>query len=53
MNIDRHKIARVLKGELREDYLGYLFRYEESQETIESITCEKDTSEEASRVHVA
>lgn len=27
MNIDRHKIARVLKGELKEDYLGYLFRY--------------------------
>lgn len=27
LNIDRHKIARVLKGELRKDYLGYLFEY--------------------------
>ena len=27
LNLDRHKIARVLKGELREDYLGYLFSY--------------------------
>ena len=27
LSIDRHKIARVLKGELKEDYLGYLFRY--------------------------
>lgn len=37
MKLDRHKIARVLKGELKEDYLGYLFGYVESQETIESI----------------
>lgn len=27
LKLDRHKIARVLKGELREDYLGYLFSY--------------------------
>ena len=27
LNVDRHKIARVLKGELKEDYLGYLFKY--------------------------
>ena len=27
LGLDRHKIARVLKGELRSDYLGYLFRY--------------------------
>lgn len=30
LRIDRHKIARVLKGELDADYLGYLFRYDES-----------------------
>lgn len=27
LELDRHKIARVLKGELPEDYLGYLFSY--------------------------
>lgn len=27
LNIDRHKIARVLKGELAADYLGYSFSY--------------------------
>jgi hypothetical protein len=27
LQLDRHKIARVLKGELKEDYLGYLFNY--------------------------
>ena len=27
LNLDRHKIARVLKGELKKDYLGYLFSY--------------------------
>lgn len=27
LHIDRHKIARVLKGELRRDYMGYLFSY--------------------------
>ena len=27
LNLDRHKIARVLKGELKSDYLGYLFSY--------------------------
>ena len=27
LNLDRHKISRVLKGELREDYLGYIFSY--------------------------
>lgn len=27
LHLDRHKIARVLKGELREDYLGYSFSY--------------------------
>ena len=27
LKLDRHKIARVLKGELRKDYLGYLFSY--------------------------
>lgn len=36
LNLDRHKIARVLKGKLKEDYLNYLFSYVESQETIES-----------------
>ena len=36
LHLDRHKIARVLKGELREDYLGYLFSYIEGQTTIES-----------------
>ena len=27
LNLDRRKISRVLKGELREDYLGYIFSY--------------------------
>lgn len=27
LKLDRHKIARVLKGELNFDYLGYLFSY--------------------------
>ena len=36
LNLDRHKIARVLKGELSKEYLGYLFSYVESQTTIES-----------------
>lgn len=27
LNLDRHKIARVLKGELPFDYLNYLFSY--------------------------
>jgi hypothetical protein len=27
LKLDRHKIARILKGELPEDYLGYLFSY--------------------------
>lgn len=53
LKIDRHKIARVLKGELRKDYLGYLFEYVKSQETIESIVHEKSVDEEASRVQVA
>lgn len=35
--LDRHKIARVLKGELREDYLGYLFDYVEGQTTTENV----------------
>lgn len=30
LHIDRHKLARVLKGELRKDYLGYLFEYDKS-----------------------
>ncbi len=30
LGLDRHKIARVLKGELPEDYLKYLFSYVES-----------------------
>lgn len=27
LHLDRHKIARILKGELPKDYLGYLFSY--------------------------
>ena len=27
LHLDRHQIARVLKGDLRQDYLGYLFSY--------------------------
>lgn len=38
LNLDRHKIARILKGELPKDYLGYLFSYVESLTTIESAT---------------
>lgn len=38
LKLDRHKISRVLTGELKKDYLGYYFDYAESQETIESIT---------------
>lgn len=38
LHLDRHKIARVLKGELRKDYLGFYFYYNNNrQETIESI----------------
>lgn len=38
LKLDRHKIARVLKKELREDYLGYLFDFADKRvETIESI----------------
>ena len=37
LGIDRHKIARVLRNEIKKDYLGYLFECAESQETIESI----------------
>ena len=29
LHLDRHKIARVLKGELKEDYLGFSFSYGE------------------------
>ena len=37
-NLDRHKIARVLKGELPKNYLGYYFSYfDNRQETIENI----------------
>lgn len=38
LKLDRHKISRILKGELREDYLDYRFEYTKGQETIESIT---------------
>ena len=38
LHLDRHKVARVLKGELRKDYCGYLFEYTESQTTIEMTT---------------
>lgn len=27
LNLDRHKIARILKGELRDDYFGVYFSY--------------------------
>ena len=37
LHVDRHKIARVSKGELRKDYLGYIFEYGDGQTTIESI----------------
>lgn len=38
LHLDRHKIARVLNGELRPDCLGYYFKYDNScQETIENI----------------
>lgn len=37
LKLDRHKIARVLKGELAKDYLGYLFSYAQDQTTIESV----------------
>ena len=38
LKLDRHKIARVLKGELKEDYLNYLFSYVDSQTAIESVS---------------
>ena len=38
LNLDRHKIARVLKNELPENYLNYCFSYYDNrQETIESV----------------
>ena len=48
--VDRHVVARILKGERKNNY-PYVFEYEQSQSTIESIAIEKDNSEEASRVH--
>lgn len=38
LSLDRHKIARVLKGELRNDYLNYLFYYMQDQTTIEMVS---------------
>ena len=38
LNLDRHKLARVLKKELRSDYLGYMFEYDEGLTTNENIT---------------
>lgn len=38
LHLDRHKVARVLKGELSKEYLGYLFNYVESQTTIEMVS---------------
>lgn len=52
LKIDRHRIARVLKGEIKRDCLGYLFKYAESQETIENIVNEKNINEEVSRVQM-
>ena len=37
LHLDRHKLARVLKGELRYDYLGYVFEYDEGLTTTEDI----------------
>lgn len=37
LSLDRHKVARVLKGELPYDYLKYLFSYVESQTTSKSV----------------
>ena len=37
LHLDRHKLARVLKGELRSDYLGYVFEYDEGQTTTDNI----------------
>ena len=50
LRVDRHVVARILKGERKNNY-PYVFEYEQSQSTIESIAIEKDNSEEASRVH--
>ena len=50
LKVDRHVVARILKGERRNNY-PYVFEYEQSQSTIKSIAIEKNNSEEASRVH--
>ena len=50
LRVDRHVVARILKGERKNNY-PYVFEYEQSQSTIESITKKKYLSEEASRVH--
>lgn len=39
LSLDRHKVSRILKGELKKDYIkDYIFEYKYGQETIESIT---------------
>lgn len=50
LKVDRHVVARILKGERKNNY-PYVFEYESSPSTIESITVEKNNGEEASRVH--
>ena len=44
LKVDRHVVARILKGERKNNY-PYVFEYEKGQSTIERVSSEKDTRE--------
>lgn len=44
LNIDRHVVSRILKGERRNNY-PYVFEYEKDQSTIETVSNEKNVRE--------
>lgn len=44
LKVDRHVVARILKGERKNNY-PYVFEYEQSQSTIERVSNEKDIGE--------
>ena len=44
LKVDRHIVARILKGERKNNY-PYVFEYEQDQSTIERVSNEKDIRE--------
>ena len=44
LKVDRHVVARILKGERKNNY-PYVFEYEQDQSTIERVSNEKDIRE--------